>query len=112
MTVVIDADDAVSLKNWTDYSISENKTIHSLFLQQQQLNCTILTPYITLFQFLFSLYALMSFWFIGYAAAFSHKNTKTMLVFLCNLAVLKVLFSSFNFEYWRRCPWPQHIDSN
>ena len=49
LTVVIDADDAVSLKNWTDYSISENKTIHSLFLQQQQLNCIILTPYITIF---------------------------------------------------------------
>jgi len=35
-----------------------------------------------------------------------------MLIFLCNLAILKVLFASFNYEYWNRCPWYQHGESN
>jgi hypothetical protein len=31
-TVVIDSEDADILKNWTDESISKNKTVYSLFL--------------------------------------------------------------------------------
>ncbi len=34
-----------------------------------------------------------------------------MMFFLCNLAVLKVLFCLFNFAYWSRCPWKNQNES-
>lgn len=99
------------LKNWTDQTLAQNKTVYSLFLQVTSLNCKILPTYVTLFKALVEGYMLISIIFIAYTVLFVKNHIRSTALYMTHLAVLKVLFCLFNYAYWSRCPWHNSKDS-